>query len=275
MQLESQISWEKLSVELELLSSEDTTTLMQLVLDLNGWLWPEGSMEPAARALNFMTYELMAQCQGLNELERLNHLNHYYFERKGFQVLDIKPSEVQERHLLPKPVLEQRAGSPIAIALFYLHFASHIDLPAYLIQMRNHYLLKWVRGGQVHYVDLCAEGRLLSEEDLMQIVARVADQSSLGAEALNVLPNRKTFLRYASELVRIYERTGLHEQLHSMFNVMLKIEPQNSKLLGRRALLRRQLGLEKEALSDLKRYFSFVEESQAPPEMIQALHDLH
>ncbi len=275
MQLESQISWEKLSVELELLSSEDPTTLMQLVLDLNGWLWPEASMEPAARALNFMTYELMAQCQGLNEIERLDHLNHYYFGRKGFQVLDIKASEMQERHLLPKPVLEQRAGSPISIALFYLHFASHIDLPAYLIQMRNHYLLKWVRAGRAHYVDLCAQGRLLSEEDLMQIMARVADQSPVGAEALSVLPNRKTFLRYADELVKIYERNGLDEQLHSMFNVMLKVEPQNSKLLGKRALLRRQLGLEREALADLKRYFSFVEQNQAPPEMIQALHDLH
>lgn len=273
MQVESKMTWEKLAIELELLGAEDTSAIMQLLVGLNGWLCPEESMEWASRNLNFMTYELMAQAEGLTEAERFELLNRYYFKTKGFQVLQLTPQEAQERHLLLKPVLESRAGAPLAIALIYLHFAAHLDLPAYLIQLRNHFLLKWVRGGHSSYIDLCNEGRLVSEEELVQIVARTNELSS-GVETLSILPNRKTFLRYTEDLLRVYERLQAFERLYAIYNVILKVEPQNSRIIGRRALLCRQMGLDKEALADLKRYFSFVDRSQAPAEMIMAFQEL-
>lgn len=272
MQFTSTASWEKLAIELEMLATEDPSSLAQLMATLNSWLVPQDSLEAANRTLNFMTYELMAQAETLNEAERFALLNHYYFKLKGFQILELKASETLERHLLLKPVLEARAGAPMAIALIYLHLAAHLDLPAYMIQMRNHFLLKWVRGGHSSYIDLCNEGRLVCEEELMQLVTRAVDGPS--GESLSLLPNRKTFLRYAEDLVRVYERLELHERLHSMYNVILKAEPQNSRILGRRALLRRQLGYDKDALADLKRYFAFVDRNQASPDMILALQEL-
>lgn len=267
------MNWEKLSIELELLGSEDPTSLLQLMMSLNSWLTPGESLEAVNRSLNFMTYELMAQTENLAEAERFELLNRYYFFIKGFQVLQLNPHETQEHHLLLKPVLEKRAGAPIAIALLYLHLAAHLDLPAYLIQLRNHYLLKWVRGGRSSYIDLCAEGRLVSEEELMQICTRSLD-SSPGTETLGILPNRKIFLRYADELVRVYDRENEFDRMHAMYNVILKVEPQNSRILGRRALLRRKLGQNKDALADLKRYFAFVDRTQAPPDMIRTFQEL-
>ncbi|MGE0764447.1 MAG: transglutaminase family protein [Bdellovibrionales bacterium] len=273
MQIESRMTWEKLVIELELLGSEDTSAILQLLVGLNSWLCPEDSMEWASRNLNFMTYELMAQSEGLTEAERFELLNQYYFKTKGFQVLQLKTHETQERHLLLKPVLENRAGAPLAITMLYLHFAAHLDLPAYLIQLRNHYLLKWVRGGRSSYIDLCNEGRLLSEEELIQIMARV-NEPNAATEPLSILPNRKIFLRYSDDLVRIYDRTDSHERLYAIYNVILKVEPQNSRIIGRRALLCRKMGLDKEALADLKRYFSFVDRGQAPTEMVVAFQEL-
>ena len=273
MQLDNRMTWEKLSIELELLASEDPATLIQLMMGLNGWLAPDEGLESCARMLNFMTYELMAQSESLTEAERFELLNNYYFKHKGFQVLQLKGHETQERHLLLRPVLEHRAGSPLAIALIYLHLAAHLDLPAYLIQLRNHYLLKWVRGGRSSYIDLCAEGRLVTEEELIHICARVIDVAP-GSEALSIVPNRKTFLRYADELVRVYDRGHEDERLHGMYNVILKVEPLNSRVLGRRALLRRKLAMDKEALADLKRYFTFVDRSQALPDLIRAFQEL-
>lgn len=267
------MTWERLSIELELLASEDPTTLIQLMLGLNSWLTPDDSLEASSRALNFMTYELMAQSEHLSESERFQLLNDYYFKRKGFQVLQLKGQETLERHLLLKSVLEHRSGAPLAIALIYLHLAAHLDLPAYLIQLRNHYLLKWVRGGKSSYIDLCAEGRLVSEEELMQICSRVIDVAP-GSEALSIVPNRRTFLRYADELVRVYDREHEDQRLHAMYNVILKVEPLNSRVLGRRALLRRKLAMDKEALADLKRYFTFVDRTQAPPDMVRAFQEL-
>jgi regulator of sirC expression with transglutaminase-like and TPR domain len=268
-----QMTWEKLAIEIELLNAEDPSSLMPLLLGLNRWLCPTDGIENTLRTINFMTYELMAGAENLTESERFEFLNKYYFTIKGFQVLELKPGEIQERHLLFKPVVEGRAGAPITIALIYLHLASHLDLPVYLIQLRNHYLLKWVRGGRSDYVDLCSEGRLVSEEDLMQIVARHSD-GGVGQEALNILPGRRTFLRYNEDLLRVYERQEMPERLHAVCNVLLKLEPQNNRILGRRALIRRHLGLEREALADLKRYFSFIDRAQAPSEMVLALQEL-
>ena len=63
-------------------------------------------------------------------------------------------------------------------------------------------------------------------------------------------------------------------QLHMIYNLMLQIDDSNIAVLGQRALLRRKLGFNREALSDLKRYFSFVEKSHAPGELQQAWLEL-
>jgi regulator of sirC expression with transglutaminase-like and TPR domain len=274
MQSENRITWEKLAIELELLASEDPATLIQLMAALNGWLCPHESLESTNRALNFMTYELMAQGENLSEAERFDLLNDYYFRQKGFLVLQLKSHETTEDHLLLKPVVERRSGAPIAITLIYLHLAAHLDLPAYLIQLRNHYLLKWVRGGHSSYVDLCAEGRLVTEEELMGILSRTVETQP-GPEALSIVPNRKTFLRYADDLMRVYERLQSRDSLHAIYNVILRIEPQNNRILARRAILRRDLGQDKDALADLKRYFAFVDRNQAPPDLVRVFHELN
>lgn len=273
MTTENRMGWERLSIELELLASEDSASLIQLLIGLNGWICPEDSMEWTTRSMNFMTYDLMAQSEGLGEIDRYRLLNEYYFERKGFQILQMRPQESQERHLLLHPVLENRSGMPIIIALIYLHFAAHLDLPIHLIHLRNHYLLKWIRGDHACYIDLCSEGRLVSEEELMNIVTKSTDTPS-APQTLSVLSNRKTFLRYLEDLVKIYERLESPQRLHAAFNVILKVEPQNSRVIGRRALLRHKLGQDKDALADLKRYFSFVDRAQAPVEMLAAFQEL-
>ncbi|NJL24753.1 MAG: hypothetical protein HC902_06015 [Calothrix sp. SM1_5_4] len=52
------------------------------------------------------------------------------------------------------------------------------------------------------------------------------------------------------------------------------MDDSNTTVLGQRALLRQRLGFAREALSDLKRYFSFVEQSHAPTELQQAWLEL-
>jgi hypothetical protein len=57
--------------------------------------------------------------------------------------------------------------------------------------------------------------------------------------------------------------------LHVVYNLVLQMDDTNTAVLGQRALLRQRLGFTREALSDLKRYFSFVEKVHAPPELQQ------
>jgi hypothetical protein len=50
---------------------------------------------------------------------------------------------------------------------------------------------------------------------------------------------------------------------------MLQLDESNTTVLGLRAQLRHKLGFNREALGDLKRYFSFIEQSHAPSELRQ------
>jgi regulator of sirC expression with transglutaminase-like and TPR domain len=49
------------------------------------------------------------------------------------------------------------------------------------------------------------------------------------------------------------------------------MEPNNLRYLADRAVVRKKLGHQKEALSDIKRYFSFTDQNSAP-ENIQLLY---
>lgn len=267
------MTWEKLSIDLEMLGSEDSVTLTHVLQGLNGLLTPQDSPEWASRALNFMTYELMAQCEGLEESDRFERLNEFFFRQKGFQFFSNPQGDLSESQLLLRPVLESRVGTPLMIALLYLHLAAHLDLPAYLVGIKGAYIMKWVRSGHCTYVDLCQDGRILTEAQVMDLVLRGAEEGK-SVEALNILPARRLLTRYLDQLIRIYEKSEQSLKLHLIYNVLLKVEPQNSKALGQRALLRRQLGLEKDALADLKRYFSFVDRSQAPAELLAIFQEL-
>jgi len=219
-----------------------------------------------------MAYDLMAKSAGLAEPDRFQLLNQYFFQDKGFQIIDLPDQDYHSDHLLIRSVLQTRQGAALIIALLYLHFASHLDLPAQLIQLRRHFLLKWVRSGRSCYVDLTGQGHILAEEQLVDIVSRHRDAESPPNDPLAVLPQRKLFLKYAEDLIQIFERESDLNRLLLMYNAVLKVEPTNIRILGARAILRLKMGDFKEALTDFKRLFSFVEKCKAPIE-IQSAHN--
>ena len=86
---------------------------------------------------------------------------------------------------------------------------------------------------------------------------------------------RTVFRRYLEELMRLYEQLNQPPVLHSIYNICLHLDEANSSRASQaRALLRHRMGFAREALTDLKRYFSFVDRGHAPIELQKAMHDL-
>jgi hypothetical protein len=81
-------------------------------------------------------------------------------------------------------------------------------------------------------------------------------------------------IQYLELLMSDFEESQDLPQLHIVYNLLLQIDDSNIAVLGQRALLRQRLGYAKEARSDLKRYFSFIEPSHAPVELQQAWMEL-
>lgn len=283
MNYESRVTWEKLALELELLVTEDPSSLVPLLIGANSVLWPGEGMEWCSRNINFMSYELIAKCENYEESDRFHILTDYFFDQKGFQLIPLNKAHLKEEDYLIKPVLSQRTGSALTISLIYLHLASHLDVPAYMIRLQEHYILKWIRSGKSNYIDLANGGRLFSEEQVLKLLQATSNKKSTDqiSTSLDILPNRKIFSNYITDLIQIYEQDSKVQQLLTSYDILLKIDPSNAKYLARRALLRQRLGYAKEALSDLKRYFSFVDKEQASPEVqmafveLQQLQSLH
>jgi regulator of sirC expression with transglutaminase-like and TPR domain len=214
-----------------------------------------------------MGFEILKICENYNEGERCEAIRSFIFEEKGFQLSANCRNDVTEKDLLMKWVLEERCGHPLPVVFLLLHLAHFLDLPMGLLQARHHYLLKWVRSGKTIYLDLYNEGRALSDQELISVLNR----SASNLETWNA---KELIQHYLELLLDAFERSQALSQLHIVYNLMLQIDDSNTAILGRRALLRQRLGFTREALGDLKRYFSFVEQAHAPSELQQAWLEL-
>lgn len=209
-----------------------------------------------------MSFELLKSCENKAEAERWEILRSFIFSEKGFQVVADRPKEVREEAVLMRSVLEEHVGHPLPIVLLLLHLAHFLELPMALIQARHHFLLKWVRSGKTIYMDLYNEGRALTDQELIQVLNRSSSN-------LEVWSSKQLLTQYLELMMQAFERSQNLPQLHIVYNLLLQLDETSTAILGNRALLRARLGFKREALSDLKRYFSFIEQGHAPAELRQ------
>ena len=267
MTFESRYTWEKLILELKLLRNEDFGALVPLCIGINSVLWPKENVETSFRQIQFLGFEIQKACESMEEAERWETLRRFVFEDKGFQLTSTRSEAVKEDQLLMQNILEARCGHPLTIVFVVLHLAHYLDLPIALIQARHHFLLKWVRSGKTIYLDLYNEGRALNDAELIQVLNRSSSN-------LEVWSAGQLMRHYLELLTQSLTTAGDLPQLHTVYNMVLHLDETNTAVLGQRALLRQKLGFARDALCDLKRYFSFIEKSHAPIELQQAWLEL-
>lgn len=267
MPFETRFTWEKLALELQLLRNEDFGSIVPLCIGINSILWPKENVDTCFRQVQFLGFELTKKCDGMREEDRWEELRRFIFDERGFQVSSVRRKDVTESDVLFRTVLDNRFGHPLPIVFLVLHLTHFLDLPMALIQARHHFLLKWVRSGKTIYLDLFSGGQKLTDEELIQFLNKSSSN-------LEVWSAKQLMAQYLELLVATFERSQNLPHLHVVYNLMLHVDESNTALLAQRALLRQRLGFTREALSDLKRYFSFVERAQAPIEIQQAWREL-
>lgn len=263
MTFETRFTWEKLVLELRLLRNEDFASLIPLVVGIQSVLYPKEGAESCFRQVQFLGFELLRTCEGLSEAERWEALRSFLFNDKSFQISSHRLNDTREKDVLIKCVLDERCGHPLPLVILLLHLAQFIDLPMALLQAKHHFLLKWVRSGKTIYLDLYNEGRPLTDNELIKVINRTESN-------LEVWSAKQLVSQYLELLMHTFEKAQALNQLHVVYNLMLQMDDTNTTVLGQRALLRQKLGFQREALGDLKRYFTFVERIDAPEELQQA-----
>lgn len=277
MHIKQRVAWEKLNLELELLNTEEPGSLLPILVNFNRLIQPDENFESFQRQLNFMIYDLQSKTEGLCEEDRFHILNDYFFDLKGYQTtsLGTTPCSIIDEHTwLLLSVCHNRKGADLPVTLLYIHLATQLDLPAYLIHGPSHCILKWVRsGGQSQFIDVSRRAKLLTELEVLELVNR-SQHLRDSVACMDILPARHILALYLKNLYQNSIDTLARERRHLILNILLKVDPANLCYLEERSLLRKELGLHKEALSDLKRYFSFTDRQEASPHIKLAAVEL-
>ena len=231
----------------------------QSLIQINQCFCHDEKPDAWLRELNFMSYELQMLSHDQNENEVLATLNSYFFITKKF-----RPHPLP---ILLRDVLRERRGCSISLAFIYMHLAESVGLNMELVHWPLHSVLKWCGQGNSRYVDLEFQGKLLSEDELILLI-------NTHKEKVQVLNLRQAVIQYLSYISLTYRQAQEYEKLHTSLSMLLQLEPENTRFLAERALLRKELGLAKESLNDFKRFFSFIEKQNAPGELLSAYNHL-
>lgn len=267
MQLESRMTWEKLLVEIRALQADDHASVVSLLLGTNAVIWPREEFEASHRQIHYLTFELCNRCDGLSLAEKWEKLRQFFFEKKEFRITPASWSEIRNEDLLLKPILENHVGHPLPVTLIFFHLALAVGLPASIVQARQQFIVKICGAGFTSYIDILQNGRILDDREIFHLLQK----SSTSPEVWDA---RSIFRRYLEEMMRLFEQLNQSSPLHTVYNICLHLDEANLPVLARRALLRHRMGFAREALTDLKRYFSFVDRGHAPIELQKAMLDL-
>ena len=233
--------------------------ILNSLLSIHSVLEGEAGRDACLRTVNFMSYELAATCASRNDESALSELNNFFFEKKSFRI--------GSDNFLPQQIVEERTGCGVALSLLYMHLAQGLGLNLELVHWPLHSLLKWDQGGRSRFVDMERKGKLLSEDEILGLINKHKGE-------VRTLPLSEALVEYLSHLSVYFRLQKNNECLLKTLSLILDQEPENTRVLVERALLRREMGFPKEALNDLKRYFAFADKSAVAPEVLTAYDEL-
>ncbi len=218
------------------------------------------------RLVNFMFYELASKTNGQTPDDIFLTLNEYFFRFKNFRI-DASPVLLDE-------ILKKRCGCYSAVALLYIYLSRRLGLKVDFVRWPQRAILKWQCKGKSRYLDLEQCGQVLTEDELLAVLNERLESPKLNRDQVESLTHHEAVIQYLTYLSFFYRRTGDREKLHTTFCLILSLEPENARFLAERALLRRELGLVKDALHDMKRYFAFTEKVSASSDLVLAYEEL-
>jgi hypothetical protein len=257
------MTWEKILIEINQLDEDSWEALAPLLIATDHLLNPTLATAQNFRRLHFLVFELFSRCEGLGENERFEKLLDFFFIEKSFQFQDVK--SLSEWNLSLSEALTQFSSHPFVGTLLFLHLAHSLQIALLWIQSKNQSILKWVRGERCDYVDLLCGGKKLTDNEVLKICA--------GPDScIECWTPKDLYKCYLDLITQALESTSNPKTLLLAYSLAIQMDDSNTHLLGRRAFLRHRLGYTKEAHADLKRYFSFVEQSRAPFEIVELYH---
>jgi len=216
---------------------------------------PRASVEPYRRHLDKLAHEVRAYAgsdgtdTGLGL--RAEALVQVIAKRYGYRGED----EEEPDYATLTQVIDNRQGTPAALAIVYLHVAQSLGWPATGIDFPTRLLIRLEHGAAGLILDPAAGGRSLAAQDLRDLLkAATSNDAELTPNHYRPATNRDILLRLHGDYkVRLLRHERFEEALEAV-EIMLLFAPGTARLWREAGLLNARLERLEAAVASLEEY---------------------
>ena len=264
--------WKKLLFEIRSFKDGEHSLGPQILFDLQSFLEATENLKTTKSCFQRMLLDIEDRTKNKDDTKKLLTLNKYFFKEKKFQMLPSQTTE--EKHWSLPHIIESKKGANMALAFLYNCFVQHLEIPVHFVNLSPHLILKKIqKGKKTCFYNFSEKGQELSEKEILKVI----NKSNRLLQHKLQLDNCKItdiFEEYLERRLTNYKTIKAPEKQITLSECLLALNDMRAELILDIALLKRQLGLHKEAFLAMDRYFNFVEEENVPKDIIKIFHEL-
>jgi regulator of sirC expression with transglutaminase-like and TPR domain len=173
-------------------------------------------------------------------------------------------------------VLDRRRGIPITLAVIYLDAGSRHGLPLRGVAFPGHFLVVMDDPSGPVYIDPFNAGRILSHDDLRDLLARHGEPGEELRDDRHLLPAgpRVILTRMLRHLKGLYAAAADHARVLRVSDRLLDLDPDAADVSRDRGLAAINLHRYAEAMRDLLRYAHLAPRAPDAPRMLEQVREL-
>jgi len=235
---------------------ESSLDLAEAALVIAQEEYPALDPAPYLRRLDGYAERVTARLSGEEDpMTVVGALNQVLFEEEKYA--GNREDYDDPRNSFLNEVMDRRLGIPILLSLVYLETARRARLPAFGINLPGHFLIGYPTRGQGLRLDPYDGGRLLSERDCAERVAKIfGGKMSLTPEHLQPVVPRAILVRLLTNLKNLYVESRSFAKAHGVIDKLALLTPGEWVEVRDRGLVLYQLRRYHPALDDLKIYLA-------------------
>jgi regulator of sirC expression with transglutaminase-like and TPR domain len=206
----SLINFDKIEKNIKLLSFKDSNNILEEALfNIASVEYPEVDMDNYKMILDKMAIDIEKEISkhkiALKAYNILTSFNKYLFTEKGFRGNTENFYEPDNSYI--NKVIDNKTGIPISLSSLYILIARRLGIPIFGINLPQHFIVKYLEGGNELFIDPFNKGLIVSKSEAMNFLK----QLGMEIKDLDRIPFMKVaydtdiIKRMLNNLISIYE----------------------------------------------------------------------
>ena len=220
------IQFETLLKDVKRWARKKSDDLLQGALLVSRYQYPDLNPAPIISKIERLSKEIWLEMNyNLTPLEQVNVFNHVFYTLNGFSPNTSNINDPQNSYL--NILLETRKGNPVSLSVLYLILAAKIKMPAYGINLPQHFVLSFhkdligiddteqkIRSGILFYINPFNKGLIFSRDDITLFLKKL----NITPKQSHYLPcdNKAIIKTLVTWLIHSYEQAGVQEKVSEL-----------------------------------------------------------